>query len=181
MNKKIFLGKSGKLNRKQVKGAIELFEKNGFSISKIAKIQGVNRGLMERVLAGNGVLELSKSSVIDEDMIQQSDILYNIGKMSLAAIGEKLGVSRWTVKKALHLGSIKTRREMNKGVHKKNRRKYSILDEDLRQSIVEDYVDGMSGLQVADKYHVSQARVYVLLSERDVLMRSRGRYKKVAK
>ena len=84
---RIFLGKSGKINRKQVKGAIELFEKDGFNVSKIAKVYGVNRSLMERVLAGNGVLEISKDSVIDEDMIQQADILYNIGKMSCASIG----------------------------------------------------------------------------------------------
>ena len=135
---KIFLGQSKKLNRKQVKGAIELYEKDGFNISKIAKIYGVNRSLMERILAGNGVLEISEKSCIDEEMIQRADILYNIGKMSLSEIGEKLGVSRWTVKKALHIGSIKTRRELNKGVHKKNRRKFQIVDESLRQDIVDD-------------------------------------------
>ncbi len=181
MKKKIFLGQSRKLNRKQVKGAIELYEKDSMKISKIARIYGVNRSLMERVLVGNGVLEASKKSVIDEKMIREADILYNVGRLSLASVGEALGVSRWTVKKAIHLGSTKTRRELNKGVHKKGRPKYSILDYDKRQAIVDDYIDGMSGLKIAEKYNVSQARVYVLLAERKISTRGRGRYKKVAK
>lgn len=181
MSKKIFLGKSRKLNRKQVKGAIELYQKDGFSVSKIAKVYGVNRSLMERVLAGNGVLKVGKKSLIDEEMIANVDVLYNVGKMSLADIGEKLGVSRWTVKKALHLGSLPTRREMNKGVHKKNRKKRQVINENMRKKLVADYENGMSGLRIAEKYDISQARVYVLLAERSVSMRGAGRYKKVAK
>lgn len=178
---KIFLGRSGKLNRKHVKGAIELFEKDGFNVSRIAKIYGVPRITMERVLAGNGVLDITKNSVIDEDMIHNADVLYNIGKMSLDAIGKKLGVSRWTVKKALHLGSIKTRIEANKGVHKKTRRRYSGVTSAEVYNILEQYRNGSSGLNISEALNVPLSRVYVTLSESGIQMRTRGRYKKVAK
>jgi predicted DNA-binding protein YlxM (UPF0122 family) len=188
MSSKIFLGKSGKLNRKQVKGAIELYEKDKFSVSKIAKVYGVNRTLMERVLAGNNVLSIGHKSIIDEKMIQEAGILYNLGKLSLEEVGKSLSVSRWTVKKALHLGSVKTRIESNKGIHrkgkginKKKRRYFSVLDYDQKHAIFNDYLIGMSGTQIAEKYKVSQAKVYFILNDCGVVMKQCGRYKKVDK
>ncbi len=181
MSSKIFLGKSKKLTRKHVKGAIELFEKDGFNVSRIAKIYGVSRSCMERVLAGNGVLELSKSSIIDDDMIHNAGVLYNIGKMSLARVGESLGVSRWTVKKALHLGSIRTRREMNKGVHKKTRRRYAEIGYNTAREIIDTYCEGSPATKIASKMNLSLSKVYFTLAESGIQMRPRGRYKKVAK
>lgn len=184
MKKKIFLGQSRKLNRKQVKGAIELFEKDGFNVSKIARIYGVNRSLMERVLAGNGVLELSHKSIINEKMIQEAGILYSIGKMSLDTIGKKLGVSRWTVKKALHLGSVKTRAEQKKGLHKKRKCRgvrYSTINDENRDNIIKNYTNGMSAVDIANRYNLPNSRVYAFLHEEDVSVRKKGRSKKVAK
>lgn len=179
---KIFLGRSGKLTRKHVKGAIELFEKDGFSVSRIAKIYGVARTTMERVLAGNGVLEISENSRIDEDMIQNVGILYTIGKMSLSDIGEKIGVSRWTVKKALHIGDVKTRAEQKKGLHKNGRRYwYNTIDKVNRNKIIKDYDNGMSAIDIATRYRLPRSRVYAFLHEENVPVKERGRYRKVAK